>query len=223
MTVVILFVILGAYLVLLRKEEKEEIKKRLRLYFLPPQVLKKNYQDFFFHFTKSNRVVDKNFELYRALPAFSFYKEMIGNYLSLGNSMGISSAIWARSLRVSFSSHFKFWIKFRKKILEIVFQTGIIYLLTYTLAFSITILLPEVEVDLIPIIFWQSLGLICLIFLCFFGHKKKFLGFKECLYSLISFTTLVRIGLPQQRIIELSEINQLKRKTSFNEIHQWLL
>lgn len=210
-------------MILLRKEEKDELKNRVKGYLVPVHELKKNYRDFFFHFSKTNRIVDKNFELYRALPVFSFYKEMIGNYLTLGHSMGASPSIWARALRTSFSAHFKFWMKFRKKISEIIFQTLIIYLLTYILVLALRILLPEIKIDLTVILIWQSLGFLCLAIACSYGYQKKFRGFKQCLFSLISFTTLAKIGLPQQKIIELSELNQLKKNSSFNDICEWLL
>lgn len=208
---------------LLSQSELESFRLWLKAHFIHPKKIKSSYQNLFFDLSR-NQILDEKLILnFKALPSFSFYKEMIGTYLSLTHSMGISPSLWALSLRKSFTHQFKFMISYRKKLQEIFFQTFVIYFLTYILALFISILLPEVELNLLPIFIWQIFGLIILIFTFIYLKNKKFSGLKECQYSLISFNTLLRIGISQQKIIELSGVDKLEVNSSFREINEWLL
>lgn len=223
MLYVILTICFLSFFLVLKKEEKIKMVDWIKFLMKRKKAIKNNYHELFYLLMKTNSSYEERFLLFKSLPHFSFYKDAIGNFIVLSQKYGVIPKTWAKNLRKSFFQHFKFNEKFKRKILEIIFQTLFIYSICYLFIFALKYIVLEVEISFIPIILWQSFGLIIFFVLYTYFYKKYFDGFKETLFSLTTFSTLVTLSLSQQKILELIKLGQLKKNSRFKTLNEWFI
>ncbi len=157
--------------------------------------------------------VKKNIYFYK----YKFYSELMERLLGLSRRYGASTSKLLKELRFGIAKDLRFEKKIRKIIFEGIYQFFLISLVTWMFIWQTKKWVDSFENTQVEFIIglMQVVGVIVYLVLVFIQKSNQFSIFNSYLGSVLTWRSLVRVGLGIQEIIQVAQIeSNLKVKKS---------
>ena len=163
--------------------------------------------------------VKKNIYFYK----YKFYSDLLERLLGLSRRYGANTSKVLKELRFGIAKDLRFEKKIKKIIGEGIYQFFLISLVTWMFIWQTKKWVNSFENSQVELIIglMQVLGLIVYLVFVFIQKSNQFSIFNSYLDSVLTWRSLVKVGLGIQEIIQVAKIeNNLKVKSSkFNFIN----